>query len=173
MVSPVTRVWSDGWEWACCGDPFAIGDDVNFGIRSRTPHPSMADMLGPELLSTIDAIESHHESEFPDRVQGRVIAVHAVTYEITQRRTLRRPGHGAPPDAVMPADGEEWPMNRLELGNGFFAGSQPSRYVVETVPVPHSAALQSVGGVGLPAQPPPVLHPGHALGGWLIDVDES
>ncbi|MGP6171681.1 DUF6578 domain-containing protein [Microbacterium sp. A196] len=169
----MTRVWLERWEWACCGDPFAVGDEVDFGIRSRTPHPAMADMLAPELISTVDAIESHHESEFTDRVRGRVVAVHAITHEITERRTLRRPGHGAPSDAVMPADGEEWPMNRLELGNGAFAGSQPSRYVTESVPVPHSAALESVGGVGVAPEPLPALQPGHALAGWFVDVDES
>ena len=24
----MTRVWLSTWEWACCGDPFAVGDDV-------------------------------------------------------------------------------------------------------------------------------------------------
>ncbi len=23
----VTRVWLETWEWACCGDPFGIGED--------------------------------------------------------------------------------------------------------------------------------------------------
>jgi hypothetical protein len=25
------------WEWVCCGDPFTVGDDVDFGIQTRTP----------------------------------------------------------------------------------------------------------------------------------------
>ena len=169
----MTRVWLEKWEWACCGDPFAVGDEVDFGILSRTPHPSMDDLLGSELFGTVDAIESHHESEFTDRVRGRVAAAHLVTHEIEERKTLRRPGHGAPMDAVMPADGEEWPMNRREIGNGIFVGSQPSRYITETVRVPHSAELEIIGGVNLPAESPPALQPGRAIAGWLIDVDES
>ncbi|WP_374978286.1 DUF6578 domain-containing protein [Microbacterium trichothecenolyticum] len=27
------------WEWACCGRPFAVGDEVDFGIRARTGTP--------------------------------------------------------------------------------------------------------------------------------------
>lgn len=169
----MTRVWLEKWEWACCGDPFAVGDEVDFGIQSRTPHPSMDELLGSELFDTVDAIESHHESEFTDRVRGRVAAAHLVTYEIEERKTLRRPGHGAPMDAAMPTDGEEWPMNRREIGNGVFVGSQPSRYITEMVRVPHTAALESVDGVNLPAEPPPALQPGRAISGWLIDVEES
>lgn len=169
----MTRVWLEKWEWSCCGDPFAVGDEVDFGIRSRTPHSSMGELLDSELFNTVDAIESHHEEEFTDRVRGRVTAVHMLTREIEMRKTLRRPGHGAPMDAAMPADGEEWPMNRREIGSGVFVGSQPSRYITEAVPVPHSAELESVGGVKLPSEPLPALRPGRAAAGWLVDVDES
>lgn len=179
----MTRVWLEPWEWACCGDAFVVGDDVDFGIRSRTAHPSLSDGLGPELMRTIDAIESHHESEFTDRVRGRVVAVHAVTHEFTERRTLRRPGHGAPPNAVMPAEGEEWPINRVALGNGFSAGTQPSRYITEMVPVPGTAVLTQVRGVGtrqetaLPSnledvEPSQTEQGGSSIAGWLVDVEE-
>nr|WP_104125915.1 hypothetical protein [Cryobacterium sp. Y57] len=64
-------------------------------------------MLGPELIATVDAMESHHEEAFTDRVRGRVVAVHAVTQDVIERRSLRLPGHGAPPESIMPADGDE------------------------------------------------------------------
>ncbi len=72
----MTRVWLTEWEWACCGDPFGVGDEVDFGIESRTAYPALADVLGPDVLATVDAMESHHAEEFPDRVRGRVVAVY-------------------------------------------------------------------------------------------------
>lgn len=182
----MTRVWLEDWEWACCGDPFAVGDDVDFGIETRDPSLILAATLGPALVVTVDAIESHHEAEFTERVRGRVTAVHAVTHEVVERRALRRPGHGAPLTASMPADGEEWATTRHDLGNGVIVGSSPSRYVIEVVPVPGSAALESALGVRLPASPrdglpptvvdvttePPPERSSRSPIGWLVDIEE-
>ena len=182
----MTRVWLTQWEWACCGDAFAVGDEVDFGIAARSPDPSLAELLGPALVATVDAVESHHEEEFADRVRGRVTAVHAVAHHVAERRSLRRPGHGAPPDAVMPPDGEEWPMTRRDLGGGTFVGSRPSRYVIEIVPVPGTAMLEPAGGVRLPSaetetplppagtdvSDPPIERIVRSLAGWLVDVED-
>lgn len=185
----MTRVWLTTWEWDCCGDPFGVGDDIEFGISARVPEPFVTDLLGSELAATIDAYESHHEEEFPDRVRGRVIGIHAVVHDVEERRSLRRPGHGAPPDAAMPAEGEEWPMNRLGLGEGVFVGSRPSRYVITIVNVPGTAALEPVAGVRLSddetdadtahprgdvdAEDPPAVRTIRARAGWVVDVDEG
>lgn len=180
----MTRVWLSGWEWECCGDPFTVGDLVDFGIQSRTVDAFLIDTLGVELAATVDAAESHHEEEYTDRVRGRVAAVHAVTQDSIQRWSLRRPGHGAPPDAVMPPDGKQWPLNGLSLGNGVFVGSRPTRYISESVPVPNSAALVPVRGVRLPREreddtpvdrsgDPPPERLIRTQPGWLVDVDEQ
>lgn len=185
-VGDMTRVWLTAWEWACCGDAFAVGDEVDFGITTREPDPSLAELLGPTLVATVDAVESHHEEEFADRVRGCVTAVHAVAHEVVERRSLRRPGHGAPLDAVMPPDGEEWPMVRRDLGGGVFAGSRPSRYVIEIVPVPGTAMLEPARGVRVPSAEmgAPPLPAGtnnsdphseraaRSLAGWLVDVED-
>ncbi|MGC5172092.1 DUF6578 domain-containing protein [Microbacterium sp. DT81.1] len=180
----MTRVWLWDWEWACCGDHFAVGDDVDLGIERRDPSSVLTETLGPELVVTVDAIESHHEAEFTDRVQGRVTAVQAVSHEVVQRRTLRRPGHGAPPTASIPADGEEWPTIRRALGNGVIVGSRPSRYVIEGVPVPDSVELVPAPGIRLPASLRDELAPpaeatdpapersSRSIVGWLVDVKE-
>lgn len=183
----MTRVWLTEWEWACCGDPFGVGDEVDFGIESRTAHPALADVLGPKVLATVDAMESHHEEEFPDRVRGRVVAVYTVTREVIERRSLRRPGHGAPPDATMPTDGGEWPMVGRASGEGVFWGTRPSRYMIEIVPVPGTAVLTPARGVGQavtdqteqlssavdPAADPPPEQRRRTLSGWLVDVQEQ
>lgn len=183
----MTRVWLTEWEWACCGDPFAVGDEVDFGIESRTAYPALADVLGPEVLATVDAMESHHEEEFPDRVRGRVVAVYTVTREVIERPSLRRPGHGAPPDATMPPGGGEWPMVGRASGEGVFWGTRPSRYMIEIVPVPGTAMLTPTRGVGQavtdqteqlssavdPAADPPPEQRRRTLAGWLVDVQEQ
>lgn len=171
------------WEWACCGDPFTVGDDIDFGIQTRTPVADLADLLGGTIAGTVDAVESHHEEEFADRVRGRVTAIHAVTHEVIERRRARRPGHGAPLDAVMPAEGEDWPMAVRDLGGGVSIGSRPSRYMIEVAPVPDSALLTTARGVGLTSgQPddlatlvvddPPAERRTTSLVGWLVDVDD-
>lgn len=189
----MTRVWLSSWEWACCGDPFAVGDDVDFGIESRSPSAELAEWFGAELIKTVEAIESHHEQEFSDRVRGRVVAVHAVTHEMVQQRVLRRPGNGAPLDATMPHDGEEWPEVKREIGEGVFIGTRPSRFMTVRSPVPDSARLVPVQGVrpqddddedddGRPetagrASDPVADRPAElrtrSLAGWVVDVDDS
>jgi len=183
----MTRVWLTGWEWACCGEAFAVGDDVDFGIETRTPRPTLAEALGPVVVATVDAIESHHEGEFDDRVRGRVVAVHAVTQEVIERRSLRHPGHGAPPATVMPSDSDEWPGNVRELGNGVYMESRPSRYAIEVVPIAGMALLRPARGVRLSAaqqdetlptieeltSDPPPERRARSLAGWLIDIDEQ
>lgn len=182
----MTRVWLARWEWACCGDPFEVGDDIDFGILARAPQLALADELDPEVVATVDAVESHHEEEFADRVRGRVVAIQAVARDVIERRSLRRPGHGAPLDAVMPSDGSEWPAVRRDLGGGVFAGSQPSRFVVEMVPVPGSVVLIPAQAVRSPAATredpvqvvakddgdPPAERRSRSLVGWLVDVEE-
>ncbi len=186
-MGDVTRIWLTEWEWACCGDAFTVGDTVDLGIASRAREPWLTELLGTELAATVDAVESHHEEEFAERLRGQVTAVHRVTHELAERRYLRRAGHGAPPNAVMPPEGDEWPMVGRGLGNGFFVGSRPSRYVVELSPVPGTAALEAAPGVRLPepdrdaAEPsthddggddPAAERTARALAGWLVDVDE-
>lgn len=182
----MTRVWLTEWEWECCGDPFSLGDEVDFGIESRTAHPSLVDVLGPQVITTVDAMESHHVEEFPDRVRGRVVAVYAVTREVIERRSLRRPGHGAPPDSNLPANGGDWPtLGRRSDGGGFWE-ARPSQYAIEVVPVPGSAMLTSAQGVRQPvadhtqqlasaadlAADPPSEQRRRTLSGWLVDIEE-
>lgn len=183
----MTRVWLSGWEWACCGDPFAVGHRVEFSIATRGVSDELKAALGEQLARTVDAMESHHEANFPDRVGGLVTAVCEVTQEFLERRELRRPGHGAPPDAVPPRAGEEWPEVRREIGDGIFVGTRPSRYMVVSEPVQGTATLGSVQGVrqavehesaagphvnDVSADPPAERRAGRVIG-WLVDVDEA
>lgn len=170
----MTRVWLTPWEWACCGDPFEIGGEVDFGIRSRDPE-GLVDELGAELAGTVDALESHHEEEHADRVRGRVIAVHEVSREVVERRFE----HFVDPFARARTAG------RLQLPNGVSAGARFSRQGSSIERVPGTTRLSSVGGLpvaaveyhGPPTRPAdaedsPVEERRRQRIGWLVDVDE-
>jgi len=184
-VGIMTRVWLTEWEWACCGDPFAVGDEVDFGIDTRTPHSAVADMLGMELVATVDAMESHHEEEFTDRVRGRVVAVQTVTQDVVHRRSLRRPGHGAPPESINASDGDEGAMVGRSFDKRAFLATSPSQYMIEVEPVPNTAMLTPAQGVRLRIDDddeplhevgemsgPPSEQRRRSLEGWLVDVQE-
>lgn len=184
-VAPdVTRVWLETWEWACCGDPFGIGDEVDLLVRTRTPSPAFIESVGPDLADTIDAIESHHQetpSTPEDRVRGRVRGIHAVVQEHVEMRHLRRPGFGAPPDAAMPAEGEAWPFTGRDLGNGLLIGSRPSKWMIESVPVPGAVTLaprdrvprRTAEGSAEPPEEnaePPAERRTTSVVAWVVDV---
>lgn len=138
----MTRVWLDAMEWACCGDPFAVGDEVDFVIEGRTPSDGFVRYLGAELAATVDAFEARHpEHPTDDRVRGRVSGVQIVVHESVDRFVLRRPGYGAPPDAEMPAEGEFWPFSGRDLGNGFLIGTRPTRWMQVSERVPGAVEL--------------------------------
>ncbi|WP_150956371.1 DUF6578 domain-containing protein [Microbacterium testaceum] len=183
----MTRVWLDATEWACCGDPFSVGDDVDFVIDRWTPSAGFVRSLGAELSATVDAFEARHpEGPTDDRVRGRVTNVRIVVQESIDRFDLRRPGHGAPADAEMPAEGEPWPFSGRDLGNGFLIGTRPSRWVLVSEPVP--GAVELVPSDTVPGErpesgevvsdddldgPEPAEQRRRVRRGWLVDVDET
>lgn len=181
----MTRVWLREWEWACCGDPFVVGDDVVLSIDALSTSGEMEERLGGFLSGTIDAVESHHDGEFDGEVRGRVVAVHAVTQEFVEHRSLRRPGHGVPASASMPTDGEDWPASVVELANGFSMVSPRSRYITELLPLPGTLLLEPVfgvrqapaaGNVRVPPNDPDIPSPpvsSRSVVGWLVDVTEE
>lgn len=182
----MTRVWLDAMEWACCGDPFAVGDEVDFVIGRREPSAGFIRHLGAALSATIDAFEARHpEGPTDDRVCGRVVGVQIVVQESIERFSLRRPGHGAPPDAAMPAEGELWPMSGRDLGNGFFIGTRPTRWMRVSEPVPE--AIELISSTSVPGEwptsgddgadddldgPEPAERRERTRMGWLVDVEE-
>ncbi len=153
----MTRVWLSRWEWACCGDPFDVGDEVDFGIATRDLSDLTAS-LGPELVVTIDAWESHHEEEFADRAKGRVAAAYEVTHEVVERKIR------------LPRDGSH--------------GRRLARKAVMAEPVSGTTRLDPVGRVpsadtdsgrtgALPADAPSQEEQRRRVrSGWLVDIEQ-
>lgn len=86
------RVHLTEWEWACCGDPFAVGDDVTFVVTR--PGGWVRETYG-DLGGTVDVEESHHEMGPDDApaetVRGRVRSISALYVAHTVTREWRDP----------------------------------------------------------------------------------
>jgi hypothetical protein len=73
------RVWVDGWQMQCCGEPFTVGDRVSW--RLRDPDPERPGLVpGSDLARGVDKAEEHHGglSEDAAPVAGVVTSIHAV-----------------------------------------------------------------------------------------------
>jgi hypothetical protein len=105
------KVILTGWEWRCCGEPFAIGSGVewNIGLLSPEHRAYVAEPLGDTVADAITHAETHHgDDPLPPTVRARVEAIWRVTWDRAPRpgdesRTLYAvPGTGvvAPLSAV-------------------------------------------------------------------------
>lgn len=107
---PVTAatVWVDGWQHECCGEPFAVGQEVRW--------PLLPDVGGREaLLRPEDAVtvthtlESHQAGdERPARTTlGRVTLVRAIQLEYEGGRVRRSVPRSGRLTVVAESDGPE------------------------------------------------------------------
>lgn len=56
------RVFMDGWQIECCGEPFEVGDLVTWTVvDSPDPDSFLASAFGTELADSIDFDEDHHD----------------------------------------------------------------------------------------------------------------
>ncbi len=171
----VLRVWLSGWEWACCGDPFEVGDPVSFACRA--PRGDwFIEQFGTEFAGSIELVEEHHDSGDDDRpaqtVAGTVRAVHAV---VVDERVVRvpRPPRPAPPE-------------RIDLGGGISMGVGPvPPYVLTSDPIPGTTRLRAMtrvpgadardfAGAEDPAARRPDPEDGAIVSrnpGWVVDVE--
>lgn len=167
------RVWLSGWEWACCGDPFGVGDVVSFACRP--PRGTwFVEQFGTEFASALTLVEEHHDEGDDDRpvqtVAGTVQAIHAVVVDEHVVR-VPRPPRPAP--------------ERFDLGNGFSAGVGPvPPYVLTLEPLPGTMRLHEATRVPdartrdfshpAVADPRPDPEDGAIVTrspGWLVDVE--
>lgn len=73
------KVWVDDWQMQCCGEPFAIGDEVSWTLRD--PDTEWLELvLGNDLAGSIDQAEEHHGGVGEDvtHTRGIVAAIHTV-----------------------------------------------------------------------------------------------
>ncbi|MFI1995628.1 DUF6578 domain-containing protein [Actinoplanes sp. NPDC020271] len=77
-VASELRIWVDDWQMQCCGEPFAVGDEVSWTLRAPDTE-WLEPVLGKDLAAGIDLAEEHHGGveETPPTV-GTVVAIRAV-----------------------------------------------------------------------------------------------
>ena len=99
------QVWLEDWEWQCCGEPFAVGAEVEWGLVpvSSESRSYLLDPLGAEVVAGITHYQTHHEGEDDERqlTRGRVESIVAAYWQVAPRRNqqiracttqLREPG---------------------------------------------------------------------------------
>lgn len=75
----MVTVWVDGWQLECCGEPFAVGQEVSWVLRDLD-REWLASFLGGGLAGSVDKAEEHHGNE-PEGVPptvGTVVSIEAV-----------------------------------------------------------------------------------------------
>src|SRR5204862_2931437 len=76
------RVWIDGYDFGCCGEPFEVGSTVRWEVETTTPTDPgwLSEVLGDRDAPKIDASNSAHRDEDDDFValEGTVQRVDAV-----------------------------------------------------------------------------------------------
>lgn len=181
------RVHLTEWEWACCGDPFEVGDHVELNVTP--PNDWVRETYGD---LGIDAVETHHEIESEDAVPstltGRVASISALYLEHSVRREMFTPEQIA-------ANRLEWERarasatERAEQGAedgmtfAWFAyeplGREPAPYSTVYEPIPGAVRISPIDRV----PPPPreddnpraadddALEPVELLSGYLVELD--
>jgi hypothetical protein len=70
-------VWVDGWQHACCGEDFAVGDRVTWTVTYELDTPWAATVLGAAEAARITAAEEHHGDE-TGTLTGTVTGIESV-----------------------------------------------------------------------------------------------
>ena len=58
---PVRRVFVEGWQFACCGDAFGVGSQVDWRVGPLTDDEYLVAVLGGDDAGQVTDIEDHHD----------------------------------------------------------------------------------------------------------------
>ena len=125
-------IWYDGWQMECCGDPFAIGDVVEWTLDDHPDVAWLGAAVGDELARQIAYAEEHHEDGGPGttrRARGEVRTIRCAFCDFGRIVDGDDASHPVPGTAALVAadrvDGTEGRGERRELARRFIG------YVVE------------------------------------------
>lgn len=104
------RVYLTDWEWDCCGEPFSVGDEVDWTVTRAGSW--VREILGAPLADTVELVETHHGPEAEGvellGVVGVVVAIQDVVVIYDARRVPNdqwRPDLEAAAIKAVPASG--------------------------------------------------------------------
>ncbi len=75
-------VWVDGWQMACCGTPFSIGDSIDWTVSSDVDRSFLGRVTSPEVAGRIDYSEEHHDDDDDDDDDEMVLGLTGVVRSI-------------------------------------------------------------------------------------------
>lgn len=168
----IERVWLHEWEWACCGDPFRVGDDVTLMV-DREITSELRTYAGDTIAATLDAVESHHEEGGATPLVGTVRAVYGVVIEYRERRVPRVPRPPRRPPMLLrePSPGVA----------GFYVGAFRStgpeaEYAIVAETIPGTARLLGTSVVPWEPSEPGIdaaTQEGQRFSAYVVDVEVS
>jgi hypothetical protein len=84
------KIWTEAWEWQCCGEPFAVGTDVEWELTpvEADGRTFLAKPLGTEIADQLTHYEGHHPSAVDNAqplTRGRVESIQAVYWQLAPR----------------------------------------------------------------------------------------
>lgn len=69
-------VWYASWQMECCGDPFAVGDEVAWTVEDEVNDEWFVRALDAGTAASITHVEEHHsDDERLERIAGRVLSI--------------------------------------------------------------------------------------------------
>jgi hypothetical protein len=73
-------VYVADWEIQCCGEEFAVGDEVAWPVAPADhADPFWEPLLGPRLASALTGSYQAHEEETPPQIRGTVLGIRTVS----------------------------------------------------------------------------------------------
>jgi hypothetical protein len=55
------RVWVDGWQMQCCGEPFEVAEAVSWWTSSEVHRDYLSVVVGEKMAAEITHYEDHHD----------------------------------------------------------------------------------------------------------------
>jgi hypothetical protein len=139
-------VWLTSWEWECCGDRFALGDDVEWQLLpiQEATRSWLSALFGPVVAGQVTHEETHHDVEerrIAVPMRGRVLEIMSAF--------SRRAAADDDPVTLYPTPGSGRLASR-EAVNGF----DPTAWSLKGDPVEsHEGYLVKLGASSSPREP--------------------
>lgn len=127
MTGTTATVWIDSWQMQCCGESFALGDEVTWEVSASPDRAWLETVVGAETAEAITHTEDHHGLLEGEELEltGRVLSIGSASCDYTPSQTERR--------ALVPVPGTAL-LRPIEVADGRDGDLKDRRftgYVVE------------------------------------------
>lgn len=117
------RIWVDGWQMECCGDPFEVGSVVAWRLFPVSDLDFVTAVIGEEEARALTDREEHHDEPKADIVPRKLkIRSIRAAFCIFAARSVQEP------KALSPVPGSGI-LESTTRADGFDQGTQGRRFV--------------------------------------------